>query len=92
MKAGVQLRRTPAPPLPISVLSLCHQGDIAQGTPFFFLFFLSGIEAQPCLFTINHLRSCDVGIKTLFFSDDVSQISLYQTNDCLIMIQTKERN
>lgn len=37
MKARVQLRRTPTPPLPISALSLCHQGDIAQGAPVFFI-------------------------------------------------------
>lgn len=60
MKARVQLRRTPTPPLPISALSLCHQGDIAQGAP---VFFLSGMKAQPCICTINHLGSCDVRIK-----------------------------
>lgn len=38
-KDRVQLRRTPSLPLRISVLSMCHQGDIAKGAPIFFSFF-----------------------------------------------------
>lgn len=36
-KDSVQLRPSVAPPSPIFVLSLCHQGDIAQGTRVFFI-------------------------------------------------------
>lgn len=70
-KDRVQLRRTPSLPLRISVLSMCHQGDIAKGAPIFFPFFFpflffSGTEAWPHICTINHLESCDVDIKEFF--------------------------
>lgn len=44
---------------------------------FFFFFFLSHMEAQPCIGAINHLGSCDVDVKGLFFiSHRMIQISL----------------
>lgn len=45
-KDRVQLRRTPSLPLRISVLSMCHQGDIAKGAPIFFPFFSSSFFFQ----------------------------------------------
>lgn len=38
-------------------------------------FFLSGMEARLCICTINHLGSCDVGIKA-FFPNYITQNSL----------------
>lgn len=88
MKARVQLRSTPTPPLPISVLSLCHQGDIAQGAPVFFFnqVWRLSLAFAPSII----LEAVMFALKCSFFSYYMSQISLYQTNDYLVMIQTKE--
>lgn len=53
--------RGAAPPLPISVLSLCvTKVTLLGGIPVsFWFFFTSGTEARPLTCTVNHPGSCD---------------------------------
>lgn len=60
-KARVQLRHTPTPPLPTSLHSPCHQGDITKGAPVIFFFFSSSLESRQWICTINYLGSFGVG-------------------------------
>lgn len=77
LKARVQLRHTPTPPLSTSLHSLCHQGDIAKGAPVIF-FFSSGLESRQWICTINYLASFGVGAwKRSFASDHMPQMSPY---------------
>lgn len=69
---------------------MCHQGDIAQGA----LVILSGIASRPCICTINHLGSCDVGIKAFFFLHYMTQITLLSNRlipSVIILLESREQ-